>query len=700
MRSGSCPSGGARRATSAAVISSLGYIVTAILFSGFALLLATLWRSRQKSGLLLVACSASVVWAALYALRSSSFGAPLLVLSIADVLRAGAWFAYVGGLLVSLGMRRRLQSLLHGLWLSALVAVLALQVGQPLSGVGFDALMFVELLVALMGLVLVEQLFRNAPKPSLWALKYLCLGIGLVFAFDLYMFSENVLLNSIDSDLINARGYVNAVSVPVVVLAMRRNPRLDVDLSLSHRMVFFATTLAAVGAYLLLMALGGYYVRYYGGGWGRVAQVTFFAGSLLVLLALLFSDTVRSRFRVFVQKHFQRYKYDYRNEWLRFTETLSAAAGEVDIREISIKAMADIVGSPGGVMWFGDESGRCYSAVASVPYKLDERSRALASDSLPVFLAERGWIVNLQEYRAAPDRYGELALPEWLTRRGSAWLVVPLLLGSALVGFIVLDEPPVLPELNFEDHDLLKTVGRDVATHVSQFEASCQLAESRQFMAYHQLSAFVMHDLKNLIAQLSLVVRNAEKHRRNPEFVDDSIATIANSVDRMNRLMVQLSGGRQGPVLGKTSLRRVLESTVQRCEGRHPRPRLVLEHPDADVMADADRLVSMFEHVVGNAQDACDGGGSVLITLKLDGDTASIAIADDGVGMDREFVRTRLFSPFDTTKGSKGMGIGTYQAREYVRALGGDIWVRSEAGRGTTFEIRLPTAELSSQRIA
>ena len=79
-----------------------------------------------------------------------------------------------------------------------------------------------------------------------------------------------------------------------------------------------------------------------------------------------------------------------------------------------------------------------------------------------------------------------------------------------------------------------------MAVHLAQYEADRRLAESRQFEAYHRLTAFVMHDLKNLAAQLALIVSNAEKHKRNPEFVDDAISTIANSTERMQRLIEQL----------------------------------------------------------------------------------------------------------------------------------------------------------------
>lgn len=671
--------------------AALGYLLTGALFVGLCAALATVWKDRQERGRLLAAFAASIVWAAAYAGELSRWSLPYQLGPIADALRAGAWYALLGSMLVSLGLRPRNRAVLRILWIGALAVTIVAQVLLEPTRPVVKAMLVLELLLAAGGLMLIEQLLRNSPVPNRWAVKYLCFGLGLAFAFDVYMFSEGVLLGAVDPDLVVARGYVNALGGAAICVAVRRNPRFD--LVLSHGMVFFLGTAIAVGCYLLLMALGGYYVRVFGGDWGVVAQPVLLAAALLGLLVLLFSDTVRSKFKVFLHKHFKRYKYDYRHEWLRFTRTLSDAAGQEDILATSIRAMAQIVESPGGVMWVADDRGNVYHPVAAVPPGSEPRESGVrASDALLEFLAARRWIVDLRELRAAPARYDPLVVPEWVTARPKAWLVIPLLLGSTLVGFVVLDEAPVPTELNFEDHDLLKMVGRDVATHVSQYEASRRLAESQQFATYHRLSAFVMHDLKNLIAQLSLVVRNAEKHRRNPEFVDDSIATIANSVERMRRLIGQL--GSSSPASGqhRVSLGRILETVVGRAAARVPRPRLVLQDPDAEVLADPERLASVLGHVVSNAQDAAGERGTVTVALASHAGFVHVMVTDDGPGMDQAFVRTKLFKPFETTKGEAGMGIGAYQVREYVRVLGGKVAVQSAPGCGTTFEICLPIA--------
>lgn len=249
----------------------------------------------------------------------------------------------------------------------------------------------------------------------------------------------------------------------------------------------------------------------------------------------------------------------------------------------------------------------------------------------------------------------------------------------------------VTPALNFEDHDLLRTVGRHVATHVNQAEADRRLAETSQFGAYNRLTAFLMHDLNNLVAQQSLVVKNAERFRQNPRFVDDAIETIAHSVSRMKRLMEQLTAASQEPAREETELFEVIRKAVKRSQPRLPEPELHLGGEPATVMADPERLTTVFEHLIRNAQDATGKSGRVTISAQLINGAAQVSIGDDGCGMTPEFIRERLFKPFDSTKGSQSMGIGAYQAREYVRALGGQIEVKSQVAVGTTFSIHLPT---------
>jgi putative PEP-CTERM system histidine kinase len=203
----------------------------------------------------------------------------------------------------------------------------------------------------------------------------------------------------------------------------------------------------------------------------------------------------------------------------------------------------------------------------------------------------------------------------------------------------------------------------------------------------------MMHDLKNSVAQLKLIVANAARHKSNPAFIEDAIDTIANAVERMTRLIEQLRGSPDVSRNTRLDLAAIVQEAVGRTRDRSPEPNLSLDGSRFEITADGERLSSVLEHVIRNAQDSVGGGnGEVSVTLERRAAEAEIAISDTGAGMDARFVRERLFRPFDSTKGSKGMGIGAYQAREYVRQLGGDVEVQSSPGRGTRFLIRLPLA--------
>jgi putative PEP-CTERM system histidine kinase len=439
------------------------------------------------------------------------------------------------------------------------------------------------------------------------------------------------------------------------------------------------------------MALGGFLVRQHGGSWGNAFQILFLGGAAAVLISLLVSDSPLRRLRVFISKHFYRTKYDHRAAWLQFVQTLSAT-DEPDPRRTAINAVAQLLGSPGGLLVMREDNGTGFVAQAAWPDDLGEFANrtAVAQDAdLLRFLAERQWVIDLTEFRDFPERYGGLELPGWLDPQGPWRIVTPLLVGNRLLGFLALRAPPAPFNMTFEDRDLLKTAGSHVAVQLAQQQSDEKLAQSRQFDAYNRFAAFVMHDLKNSVAQLSLLVANAARHRDEPEFFEDAISTISNAVERMTRLIEQLQGRDMAGTTRDVDLAAVARAAVQRAQARRPQVALRGELIDARVRADPERLTTILDHVIRNAQDATTPGGSVELLLAADQTSAQLTVSDTGGGMDADFVRNRLFRPFDTTKGSKGMGIGAYQVREYVRSLGGDVDVQSTPGVGTQFCIRL-----------
>jgi putative PEP-CTERM system histidine kinase len=354
--------------------------------------------------------------------------------------------------------------------------------------------------------------------------------------------------------------------------------------------------------------------------------------------------------------------------------------------------MAQIFTSPGGLLFLREETGRKFLPYAAWPMSIDSLglpASVSADDDLPQFLARKQWIIDTAEFRQAPDFYGNIQMPSWLLDQPQLRIVSPMLQLDRLVGFVVLYDPPPPFELTYEDRDLLKTLGRHVATHIAQQDADRRLAESRQFEAYNRLTAFMMHDLKNSVAQLKLIVVNAQRHKQNPEFIDDAIGTIANTAERMTKLIEQLQGATSADRHVPADLRELTQRAVSRCSSRAPTPQLQPGSPMM-VLANAERLSVVIEHIIRNAQDATSETGTVSVSVGHDGRQAQLLVEDNGAGMDADFIRNRLFRPFDSTKGSKGMGIGAYQVREYIRLLGGDVEVQSSPGHGTRFAVSLP----------
>jgi putative PEP-CTERM system histidine kinase len=311
------------------------------------------------------------------------------------------------------------------------------------------------------------------------------------------------------------------------------------------------------------------------------------------------------------------------------------------------------------------------------------------------FLAGNAWIINLEEYRHLPGRYQALQLPEWLTTTPNAWLIVPLATATGLVGFVTLTTSRTEIDVNWEVNDLLRTAGRQAANYLAGIQATEALLEARKFDAFNRMSAFVVHDLKNIVTQLSLMVRNAERHADNPEFQRDMLLTVSNSVDRMKQLLLQL---REGATPPDRSVGVALEQLIRRiCKSKaHQVPAVeIVVDERVVVRGHEERIERVLGHLVQNALEATPTDGRVWVKIGRAGGMARVEVGDTGRGMSEEFVRNQLFKPFQTTKDT-GMGIGAYESRQYIRELGGEIQVETTENAGSRFIVTLPLIERSS----
>ena len=685
----------------------IGFSAGAFLFLVLSLVLLTGQQGRSRKNALKFAAIASTVWLGMSAFAvydNVAFFSYLI-----EPLRSFAWLLFLGYVMLSAVTDTRLATRRFQKAATVVASYTALLIMMVVYRIfdgpyatnfmGIDLLYAGFLLMAVAGLVMVEQIMRNAHVESRRAVKYLCIGLGVIFAYDFYLYSDALLFQNLDPYLWEARGFVNAMAVPVLAVAVARDPRLSLDIFVSRRMVFHTTALLGAGIYLLAMGVGGYYVHTYGGEWGVVVQVIFLFGAILVLLVLLFSGRVRANLRVLINKHFFHYKYDYRDEWLRFIQTLSSGQPDDRLRERAIYSLAEIIDSPGGVLWMRQTMDR-YAPVAC--WQMEVADEAVIRKDHPMirFMATREWLIDLDEYERDPELYNNISIPDWLERMPRAWLVVPLIVHVHLIGFIVLARSPAQHHFNWEDSDLIKTAGRQAAVHLAQLEASRALAEARQFEVCNRLSAYVMHDLKNLIAQLSLVVTNAAKHKNNPLFMEDAINTVDNSVQKMNRLLAHLrSDSMQVPETQNIELAAVLAEVVEMMSSGKPVPVLDVQAEGIRLKADHDRFASIIGHLIRNAQDATPADGRIIVRLFCRSGSAIVEVQDTGTGMDKEFIRDHLFRPFSSTKGKSGMGIGVYESRDYIHKLGGNIEVISRVGEGTTFRVHLPISDVHENHV-
>ncbi|CAL95809.1 XrtA/PEP-CTERM system histidine kinase PrsK [Azoarcus olearius] len=672
-------------------VASWGYGAASLAYCLFGLYFFVAWQGGRAGGALLFVIGVSFGWAiaCLAAARVPHPGLQLLA-ALMDVARGGGWFVFLVVLLQPLGGGRIIwpRVAATSVVIAQTASLLMLAFGSD-EGSATRAVIAASLANAVLGLVLVEQLYRGIPAVSRWALKPLCLALGASYIFELYLFADGFLFGRLDQDLWSVRGVAHALVLPLVALSATRNPAWTLRMAVSREMAFHSTALAVSGMYLLVIAAAGYYVRYFGGDWGRALQLTLFFAGLLLLGVLLFSGAQRARLRVFLSKHLFSYRYDYRIEWLRFTQALATVEGQLDLGQSVIRALGDLVESPGGSLWLRDSEDRFVMRSHFNHAQCDAAEPA--GSTLCQFLDEREWVINLEEYRSSPTLYRGLQLPEWLSVLPDAWLIIPLKSANHLVGFVVLASPRARFDIDWEVLDLLKTAQRQAASYLARMLTAEALLEARKFESFNRMSAFVVHDLKNLVAQLSLMIKNAERHGHKPEFQADMLETVKHVEGRMRGLMTQLQEKRSIDPAKSVNVPSLLASVARLGQVAGCEVTIADDTSGTStVQAHPERLERVLGHLVQNAVDAMPDGGKVAIQIhRPRPGKVAVSIVDNGCGMPADFIRDRLSKPFQSTKKS-GMGIGVYEARQYLREIGGSLSYDSEVGRGTRAEIELP----------
>ena len=691
-------------------LAAIGFGAAALAYLALGILLVVRGAPTSTGRLFVGAVAVEAAWAATLAGAMSGQRVPLFAVAAVEAARLFLWVVFLLSLLrlnagaLGPGAAAAGPDGVHPAQRAANMGVVAAAtiaaglLAVEIFAFGERPAFVVNVVGAVFGLVCMEQTYRNTPAASRWALKFLAIALLAIFGFDLVMYSEALLFSRLNPALWTARGYAHALMVPMLAVAAARNQHWRLDIAVSRDVVFHSATLFGAGLYLILMATAGYYVRWFGGDWGAVAQALILFVGLVALLVFVLSGRMRSRLRVFLAKNFFRYRYDYRAEWLRLTQLLAGRPGaeQAPLEVRALEGLGALVDSRGGALWLAGDGGE-FSCTARWHFN-GPTPVIPASEPLIAFLRERQWVVDMAEWRAEPDVYEDLRLPAALTGGADTWLIVPLILHEALVGLVVLSRAATPAEVNWEVRDALKAAARQVASYLGERRAVEALVQARQFESFNRMSAFVVHDLKNLVAQLSLLLANAAKHRNNPAFQQDMLETVENVLGRMQGLLMQLRAGAK-PIepAGAVPAAEALAGALRGKGLMRPAPELQIaaDVRDVAVRAHRDRLERVIGHLVQNAVEATPGDGKVWVRLRREGALALIEIEDTGKGMSEAFIRERLFKPFQSTK-EHGMGIGSFESREYVRELGGAMEVDSREGRGTTFRIRLPLATVEA----
>ena len=553
-----------------------------------------------------------------------------------------------------------------------------------------------RLLFCIGALVLVHNLYAGAAAQARQGLRWPATALAVLWLYDLNLYTVAYLGDALPELLINLRSVALAMAVVLLAMGLVRNES-ELRFSPSRSFTFQSFSLLLIGAYLVVMVVVAQGLAYLGSDYGRMLQTGFVLLASVVALTVLPSKKLRGWLRVTLSKNLFQHRYDYRAEWLRFTETIGRAGPQAPpLPERAVQAVADITDSPAGLLLTPrEEGGLALEARWQWP-AIDVPAEAI--DTLGAkFLAENQFIVDLDDLRAGDaEDVPAVATPDWLVQDDRSWALVPLLHYERLVGVVVLARPTVARRLDWEDFDLLRVVGRQLASYLAERNSQDALGEAQRFDEFNRRIAFVMHDIKNLASQLSLLAGNAEKHADKPEFRADMILTLRNSTDKLQALLARL--GRYGSHGGKereaVRLDMLLDGIVAQYKGKHEV--VVPQRQPCEVKADAEGLEQALVHLVQNAIEASEENAPVFLDVRRDEGKAIIEVVDSGEGMSPEFIRTRLFKPFHSSKPG-GFGIGAFEARELVRGMGGQLEVESREGLGTRFIIRLPlntTAEL------
>ena len=537
------------------------------------------------------------------------------------------------------------------------------------------------LIFATLTLINLEGILRSSSGSIRWRIKHMLIGAGGIMASIIYYYSHAILYRSIDTSLSPVRSTVVIISSLLIIISISRQTFPKEGFFVSRGVFYKSFALLAAGVYLLGLGIMGAGMKYFGKEFGKYLSIVIVFAGVIALIALLFSETLRRRVKVFIDKNFYRDKYDYRAQWLQFTQRISFTKSSEELLSSILEGFSSALGSKTKSLWLYNSSSNTFfqtqpDALHSVKLR--------GNSSLISYFKEKGWIFN--------SRYGDHKILEEnkeFFEKIDASLVVPLMTNGSVIGFIVLGKSLSNDTYNYEDYDFLKTLARQATFAIMNARLSEELAEAREMEALGKISSFVLHDLKNLVSTISLSVENALDNINNPHFQKDMLKTLSNTVDKMKGMIKKLSDmpKKGGLNLQTVDLVPLIKETVKLFSNR--KTNVEVECPEYLISRiDREEIKKVMVNLILNAVEATKSG-NVNVKISTDNSTACITVSDNGCGMSEEYIEKHLFKPFHTTK-KNGLGIGLYQCKSIVEAHGGSIKVKSKQDVGTEFTVYLP----------
>ncbi len=548
--------------------------------------------------------------------------------------------------------------------------------------------------------MLVHNLYGQASPVSRSHIRLAMIGLAWLWGYDLNLYTLAYLGAPSAAGLAEWRGGAVALTAPLFALGARDESGWRIRLS--RAATFQSLSLLAICAYFALMAIVATALRGSGFDWSGALMIGVLAVMTVGAMVVIPSARARGWIKVKLAKHLFEHRYDYRSEWLRFTGTLGRAGPDAPpLSERIVQAFADVVDSPGGMLLVSDEGrGLAVAATWNWPSAAPPADQMEDCAAFWGGLEASGRILEFEGLRSgwagAPDK--ALPTPPWMIADGEVWAGVPLIHNERMVGLVILAAPEFRRHLDWEDFDLLRTAGNQAASSLAEAFGQQALVNAQRFEEFNRRFAFILHDIKNLVSQLSLLARNAERHADNPEFRADMVGTLQSSVGKMRDLLARLAPQSMAEVqnVDAQPLLPILTGAI--AAKRREREVKLLGDAGQWAIVDAGALEQAVGHLLQNALEASTDNEPVTVRVSGAGKSVAVAIADKGCGMDGDFVRNSLFQPFASTKAG-GFGIGAFEARSLVAAMGGRISVDSRPGKGTTFTILLPAAEPDIQPV-